>query len=136
MRTVLLSIALACSLAGPREAAAQVVYRCVEKGKPVSLQSHPCEGAARATATRAYVPERAPTANELAWRHYRTEREMALRNARLRQPVAPAGAVLPAGGDACAQAKADRDDWERRAGLSRDLDSLRAWQERVQRACR
>lgn len=138
MRTVLLSIALACGLAGLSEAVAQVVYRCVEKGKPVSLQSHPCEGAARATATRAYVPERAPTANELAWRRYRTEQEMALRNARPSQPVAPAGAgaVLPAGGDACARAKAERDDWERRVGLSRDLDSLRAWQERVQRACR
>ena len=89
---------------------AQAVYRCVQKGKPVSLQSEPCANNAKTTAIRGYVPERAPTANELAWKRYRTEREMADRNRAMRAAgTSGSAAVLPAGGGECAQAKADRD---------------------------
>lgn len=45
-------------------------------------------------------------------------------------------AVLPAGGGACAQAKAGRDAWERSVGLGRTIDGIRYWQGRVYRACR
>lgn len=126
--------ALACLVA---PAPAQVVYRCVQKGKPVSLQSTPCAAGATATRAQPYTPEPTPTANDLAWKRYRTEREMAARNQAMRSRSSSGSAVvLPAGGDACARAKADRDAWERRVGLGRTIDGMRAWQEHVQRACR
>ena len=76
------SLALALALASPAATVpAQVVYRCVQKGRPVSLQSEPCSGKAKTTDIRGYVPERTPTANELAWKRYRTEQEMTARNA-------------------------------------------------------
>ncbi|HZX81619.1 MAG TPA: hypothetical protein VFE72_11785 [Lysobacter sp.] len=116
---------------------AQTVYRCVQKGKPVSLQSTPCTEGATTTREIPYTPEAAPTANELAWKRYRIEREMAARNQALQSRSRSGSAVvLPAGGDACAQAKADRDAWERRVGLRRTIDGMRLWQDRVQRACR
>lgn len=116
---------------------AQAVYRCVEAGKPVSLQSTPCDRGAATTRVRAYMPEPSPSANDLAWKRYRTEREMAMRHQaqRMAPPVANA-TVLPVGGGACAQAKAERDAWERRVGLQRTIDGMRAWQEHVHRACR
>ena len=43
---------------------------------------------------------------------------------------------MPVGGSDCAQARADRDAWERRVGLQRSVDGMRAWQERVYEACR
>lgn len=118
-------------------ATAQTVYRCVQKGKPVSLQSTPCENGATTTKTREYLPERSPTANELAWQRYRTEREMQARNeAQHAQSRSGVTVVLPSGGGACEQAKAERDAWERRVGLSRTIDGMRAWQDYVYRACR
>lgn len=118
-------------------ATAQTIYRCVQKGRPVSLQSTPCDRGAATTRTRHYTPEPAPTANDLAWKRYRIEREMALRNQAQRAGAASGSVVvLPAGGSACAQAKAERDAWERRVGLNRTIDGMRAWQERVYHACR
>lgn len=118
-------------------ATAQTVYRCVQKGKPVSLQSTPCGAGAATTKTLDYVPERTPTANELAWKRYRIEREMQARSQAQRARAASgSAAVLPAGGSACERAKAERDAWERRVGLNRTIDGLRAWQEHVYRACR
>lgn len=115
---------------------AQAVYRCVEKGKPVSFQNEPCGARARVTAIRPYVPDRTPGENELAWKRYRTEQEMAARNRAARQSGGATGAVMPVGGDACAQAKADRDAWERSVGLQRSVDGMRVWQDRVYQACR
>lgn len=118
-------------------AASQTIYRCVQKGKPVSLQSMPCENGAATTKTRDYVPERKPTANELAWKRYRIEREMQARNtARRDQRDSGTAVVLPAGGNACERAKAERDAWERRVGLNRTIDGMRDWQDYVYRACR
>lgn len=137
MRPACLLVALACACMHAPATWAQAVYRCVEKGKPVSLQSQPCGERARATAVRPYVPEPAPTANELAWQRHRVEREMAERRARARQARTSAStAVMPAGGTACAQAKAERDAWERQVGLARTIDGMRFWQDRVHRACR
>lgn len=116
---------------------AQAVYRCVEKGKPVSFQNTPCSAKAKITAIRDYVPERAPTPNELAWKRHRIEQEMAARNRQARStPAAATGAVLPVGTDACTRAKAERDAWERRVGLHRTVEGLRFWQDHVYRACR
>ncbi|GAB6194822.1 hypothetical protein [Lysobacter xanthus] len=116
---------------------ADSVYRCVQKGKPVSFQSEPCEPSAKTTAIRGFVPDPAPTANELAWKRYRVEQEMANRNRAMRASGAvPTGAVLPAGGQACADAKAARDAWERRVGLNRSVDGMRVWQDHVYQACR
>lgn len=116
---------------------AQAVYRCVEKGKPVSYQTDPCPKQATISAIREYVPDRQPTANELAWKRYHTEQEMAARNRAAAQPTQHVTIVENrTEGPSCAQAKADRDAWERRVGLSRTIDGLRWWQDYVQRACR
>lgn len=117
--------------------AAQAVYRCVEKGKPVSYQTDPCPRQATISAIREYVPERNPTENELAWRRHRTEREMAARNRAAAQPAQHVTVVQNrTEGPTCAQARAERDAWERRVGLGRTIDGLRWWQDYVQRACR
>ena len=136
MRVAALGIVIALGCAIP-PLPAQTVYRCVQKGKPVSLQSTPCNAGAATTKTRDYIPEPSPTANDLAWKRYRIEREMAMRN-RAQRAATPSGraAVLPAGGSACERAKAERDAWERRVGLGRTIDGMRAWQDYVYRACR
>lgn len=126
---------LALMLAGAQDTRAQAVYRCVEKGKPVTFQNAPCDIKAKTTAVRGYVPDRTPTANELAWKRYNTEREMAVRNRRA-TAGGGAAAVMPAGGSACAAEQAALDAWERRVGLNRTVDGLRYWQDRVSRACR
>lgn len=135
---VALLLAVAMSLGAVFPLPAQTLYRCVQQGKPVSLQSTPCAAGAKTTKAVPYTPDAQPTANELAWKRYRTEREMAARNQAMRWQQATSGpaVVLPAGGSACEQAKADRDAWERRVGLSRTIDGMRAWQEHVYRACR
>lgn len=117
--------------------AAQAVYRCVQPGKPVSYQTDPCPKAARIDSIREFTPERNPTANELAWKRYRTEQEMAARNLASAQHQAHYVAVPDqTSGPSCADAKAARDAWERRVGFSRTVDQLRWWQGYVQRACR
>lgn len=73
VRVVVLLLGVLASTSVP----AQAIYRCVQKGKPVSLQSEPCKNTAKTTAVRRYTAERAPTANELAWQRHRTEQEMA-----------------------------------------------------------
>jgi hypothetical protein len=117
-------------------APAQSVYRCVQKGKPVSLQSEPCDSKATTTGIRGYVPERTPTAHELAWKRYRTEQEMAARNRAARQSSITTTVNVPVDNPDCAQAKAARDAWERQMGLQRSIDGMRYWQDRVYRACR
>lgn len=135
MTAPLLAVAVALAAAAPC-ASAQAVYRCVQKGKPVSFQSEPCGGNARTTDIRGYVPERTPTANELAWQRYRTEQEMAARNAAARQASVGTTVNLSVDEPSCAQTKAARDAWERRMGLKRSLDGMRYWQDRVYEACR
>jgi hypothetical protein len=137
MKTIAVGILLCGAICTASTASAQAVYRCVEKGKPVSFQNRPCRPGATVTGVRAYVPEPTPSANELAWKRYRLEQEMAARNRRAR-PSAGSGSavVMPVGGDGCAQAKADRDAWERRVGLGRTIEGMRYWQDHVYRACR
>ena len=113
---------------------AQTVYRCVEKGKPVSFQNAPCGPSARATTATAYTPDPPPTAAQVA-RLEAMRREVERRRARRPSRVYAAPAA-PDGGSYCANVKADRDRWERAAGLSRTYDQLASWNERVRQACR
>jgi hypothetical protein len=134
-QTVALVLTLGVAAAPP--ASAQAVYRCEQKGKPVSLQSLPCDGRAKTTAIRGYVPEPAPTANELAWKRYRTDQEMTARNNSMRRAAGySTTVVVPSDNETCAEAKAARDAWEKRMGLNRSLSGLRIWQDRVYQACR
>lgn len=131
-----LGLALLAALV-PSPLRAQAVYRCVQKGKPVSYQTDPCPKQATISAIREYVPEPRPTANELAWKRYRIEQEMAARHRASAQPAQHVTLVQNRNeGPTCSQAKAERDAWERRVGLSRTIDGLRWWQDYVQRACR
>jgi len=119
-------------LLGSASVGAQAVYKCVEKGKPVSFQTTPCPAAAKIAAIREYTPDRELTAQEKRQR----EAQWATR----RQTQASAAASMPIEHtptvDHCAMAKADRDRWERTVGMNRTYEGLRAWNERVARACR
>jgi hypothetical protein len=117
-------------------APAESIYRCVQKGKPVSFQSEPCDSRAKTTDIRGYVPERTPTANELAWQRYRTDQEIAARNHAVRQSTVTTTVNVPVDNASCAEMKAARDAWERRVGLSRTHDGVRYWQDQVYQACR
>lgn len=134
MRRIVLGLLLAGFTAA---APAQLVYRCTAKGKPTTFQNAPC-GAGRKTASAtAYTPDPTPTANDLAWQRYRTDQEMRRRGAAGRASASRAfvtNAPSPPR-ESCADAKAARDAWERLVGLSRTVDGLRYWTDRVSRAC-
>ena len=117
----------------PGAAGSQSIYTCAVKGKPTSYQTEPCAGNAKLKAIRHFIhnPEadRAPVAVRPG------------QQGQARQPSRPRSARLHNvynGGSqsACENAKRDRDAWERRVGLSRSYDSLQAWNDRVQRACK
>ncbi|MFD0738111.1 hypothetical protein ACFQZQ_02245 [Lysobacter koreensis] len=146
------SIASACALALlllaqlPGSARGQAVYKCVAKGRPPSYQSQPCPSSSRIAAIREYRPEAPPTHEQLLERRRREAqgRQDSAYLSRIagtdrqagRQRDSARGHVLPTGGNACESAKRDRDAWERRVGLSRSYDALRAWNDTVHRACR
>ena len=114
---------------------AGTVYRCVEKGKPVSFQSEPCDEKARATRAVGYVPDAEPSP---ASRRAATQSEMDRRYARARAATAHVvEATRPnADGVTCWQARNERDEWERHYPLARNVDTLRHWQEYVHQHCR
>ena len=128
-------IAVAALLLAVAPARAGTVYRCVQKGKPVSFQSEPCDANARATHAVGYVPDAEPSP---ASRRAATQREMDRRYARPRAgTVHVVEATRPnADGVTCWQARNERDEWERRYPLARNVDTLRRWQEYVQQHCR
>jgi len=111
---------------------AQAVYKCVEKGKPVSFQTTPCPAAAKIATICEYTPDRELTPQE--------KRQREVQWATRRQTQASAAASMPThhapAVDHCAMVKADRDRWERSVGLNRSYASLRGWNEQVARACR
>lgn len=115
------------------QANAQAVYRCEEKGKPVSFQTAPCPASAKVTGIKEFTPDR-----ELTWQEKQArDARWATRGS---QPGQARGAVMPvrpapAAVDHCAAARAGRDQWERTVGLNRTFEGLRAWNERVARAC-
>lgn len=131
-------VVLGLLLAGMASAVpAQVLYRCTAKGKPTTFQHEPCTAGTKTASVAAYSPDPAPSANDLAWQRYRTEQEMRRRHSAERAAPGRTYVVqmpLPAR-ESCSAAKAERDAWERKVGLSRTVDQLRYWTERVSRAC-
>lgn len=114
-------------------AQAQVIYKCVEKGKPVSFQTTPCPTTAKVADAKAFVPDR-----ELTWQEKRQrEAQWATRPPQQASTAAhiPIPTVTPSSRSQCELARAERDRWERAAGLNRSYDTVRAWNERVARAC-
>ena len=114
----------------PTAHADAVVYRCVEAGRPVSLQTAPCADGARTASVTPFVREPGPTAPATSARSYAAPAPVA-RPARPRRGVRTA-----APRNECHEVKRARDRWEREAGLRRTYDDLRAWNDRVARACR
>lgn len=126
----------------PGVVCAQAVYKCVIKGKPPSYQSEPCPSNAKIAAIREYQPESPPTYEQIQNRH-RQEAKGRQESAYLSRIAGTdgrantaSGHLLQVGGSECENAKRGRDAWERRVGLSRSFDTLRTWNDRVQRACR
>lgn len=113
----------------PGVARSQTIYKCAVKGQPISHQTQPCPANAKILAIRQYqnyVPSRpyvAPVTNQP-----RRQQQVQAQSAQLHN--IPLGA-----GSQCEAVKRDRDAWERRVGLSRTIESLRAWNDLVQRAC-
>lgn len=112
---------------------AQVIYKCVEKGKPVSFQTTPCPTAAKVADARAYTPDR-----ELTWQEKRQrEAQWATRRQSQASTAAniPMPTVRPSSQSQCELARVQREQWERTVGLNRTYDAVRAWNDRVARAC-
>lgn len=126
----------------PAAADGQALYKCVAKGKAPSYQSAPCPPNTRIAAIRAYEPEAEPTAGQVRLQQAREAkgRKDSAYLSRIagtdRRARAAGGHVMPSGGSDCEATRRARDDWERRVGLSRTYESLLAWNDRVQRACR
>jgi hypothetical protein len=125
LTTLLLTVTLATSLH------AQTVQKCVSRDGRVRYQSEPCPPGTRTVETYDAVPdptEPAPVAR-------RARASSGRPRASGRAPRLQFRTVASAR-DACEQARAYRDDTERRAGLSRNYELLSALQRRVYDACR
>lgn len=109
---------------------AQTVQKCVGRGGQVRYQSAPCARGERTTETWEAVPEPEP---EVSPRRAAPTRRGAGRTRRGSRAIAAFTAVNR---DACADARAYRDEAERRAGLSRNYELLSTVQRRVFDACR
>lgn len=130
MRHVL-AIAIAMLPSGPWAAPvhAQSIHQCVAQGRAVSYQSRPCGAGETTVSIRPYTPEPVRLANPAATMTAGASRTRSgrLRQARFRAAGTPR--------DPCAEARSQRDEWERHIGLKRTYDQLRAWNDRVARAC-
>ncbi|QWP75386.1 DUF4124 domain-containing protein [Lysobacter sp. K5869] len=131
-------LSLACS------AQAQMVYKCVGKGGALSYQSDPCESGVAAKAWAA-TPEPPPSAAQLRAREYARQRaqvesqELAARAGRWpgHSHGEAQGAAIPIGGNACAKARAERDEWLKSPqGRDAGIDGRRVWHEYVWNACK
>ena len=122
--------ALLLVLALPSLAAAQTVQKCVGRGGQARYQSEPCPRGMRTAEVWDAVPDpvAAPPSPERVAKA-RSHRVRARRARTVQQQVASFA-------DACEQARAYRDEAERRAGLSRNYDLLSTLQRRVYDACR
>ena len=123
----LLLLLLALSLS----AHAQTVQKCVAPGGAVRYQSEPCGRGMRTAEVWSAEPDaEAPRAAAIP-----AEPTPKAPPRRTRARRAYAGA-RGAGRDACAEARAYRDEGERRAGLTRNYELLSALQRKVYDACR
>jgi hypothetical protein len=128
LRTLQALLFLALVLPGVTRS--QTIYKCAVKGQPISYQTQPCAANAEVKAIQHYqqytpstyrAPPPAPTPARAVNRQ--------AQGAQLHN--------IPLGtGNQCEAAKRERAAWERQVGLARTYDSLLAWNERVQRACK
>lgn len=119
----LLLLALALPASAERH-----VYRCIEAGQPVSLQSEPCPAGARTASATPFAPSTESAASAPARAVAAPGRLRAARRSPARVAAAPR--------NECQDTRDARDRWEREVGLRRTYDALRSWNDRVARACR
>lgn len=112
---------------------AQTVQKCRARDGSTRYQSSPCDRGSRTVEVWDATPDivAAPARTNAAVPHAR-----ARARSRPYTPRRRARAYAEAAPDACEQARAYRDEMERRAGLSRDYELLSALQRRVYDACR
>jgi hypothetical protein len=124
------ALLLALGLALP--AHAQTVQKCVSRDGQARYQSEPCARGSRTAEVWDAAPdpvETSPAASRRATPRARTARQP-------RRGVRVANRQLASAPDSCEQARAYRDEAERRAGLARNYDLLSTLQRRVYDACR
>ena len=135
-------IFVASLLALSGSAGAQQVYKCVERGKPDSYQSHPCANGPAVKAWEAVPDQDNPY---LRARLAQMEREVAARRAAQRPYVASVGgggggrgtgAVIRTTSDACESAKRHRDLVYNAAGTRRSFSTSRTMDNIVHNACK
>lgn len=107
-------------------APAQVVYKCVAKGKPTSFQSEPCSPTARLDKAVPYTPDRVGP-----YRPDTSSRPYASRGSQGQVATLPV-ARTP---DRCSIAKANRDNVLGRNNQSGNYDVRVQLNDAVQRAC-
>lgn len=134
-RTIHLALAAAVGLlvAIPPEVAAATIHKCATRDGRVEYQGAPCERGERRLATWDAPPDPVNVLSE-------PETSRAARGPRRAARVRPARTVrtthaAPAP-DACAAARARRDEVERRVGLARTYELLASLSRDVFEACR
>jgi len=117
----------------PGVAGAQTIFKCAVKGKAVSYQSEPCPENAKIESIREFQTYSAP-----APVHHRTVQTTTTTTGHQTRNATGAQIhnIALGSGNRCADAKRDRDAWERAVGLSRSIDGIRAWNELVYDACK
>jgi len=139
LRLSICSLLAAIALLHPATSPAQTLYTCTVKGRPTSYQSLPCAEGARTAEIREYTPDPPPTAQQLRQRQRDSAYLSALAgtgrsSSTPRRAAAPGRASAPSVAS-CSDVRQQRDEWERNIGLKRRYDDLRAWTDRVRRAC-
>ncbi len=109
-------------------ASAQVVYRCVAKGKPVSFQSEPCAAGSRTTRVLHAAPDRRPAPV------YTAAAPPAVQNTVNYYDDTPTQWQQRRAN--CAAAKQRREYNLSIAGLNRTFDLLRQLDEDVRKSCK
>ena len=115
-------------------AQAQTVQKCVARDGQARYQSGPCERGMRTAEAWDAVPEPEPVRSVRAVPDYAPRRARRSRRP-FRVSRARLDASIPAT-ESCEQARAYRDDAERRAGLARNYELLSTLQRRVYDACK
>lgn len=122
--------------------------KCVSPGGAETFQQQPCPTGSRQVASRHYVSEPAPTAEQERARAAR-DRAARAESAELSRRAGTAGRYRASGGagalhrvtiakddKACQRARRHRDETLERVGLKRTYDLLRTLNDEVARACR